>query len=234
MNATCMKLLAAASLLAGTAASATMLTYAGTVTAAPPGSFGLNAPRLLDQSGLSAGYVSGVTAFAGYAASGVSHVGSSTSNGTGYLAAAGATVDIDLGQTLLLGSLALWNDNDAQGVRSFSLQIADNAAYAGAVSLGSFTAQYGNANSFLTYSKGTAAQVFDLSDAAGRYVRIQFENAYSGASINVGELVFGGQAQGAVPPAATVPAPDTLALAGMGLLALAVLRRREPEQTLPK
>ena len=220
MKSICVGIFATASLLLGQAASAGLTTYTGSVLSAPAGSFGLVAPRLLDQSGLSAGYVNGVTDFAQYAAAGVTHLGSSTTNGTGYMAAAGATVDIDLGSTLMLSSLALWNDNDAQGVRNFSLSIADNPAFNNAVSLGSFVAAYGSNNAFLTYSKGTAAQVFDLDDAAGRYVRVKFESAYSGSNINVGELVFGGSAPQAV------PAPDSLALTGLGLLALVTFRRR--------
>lgn len=212
----------AGSLLSGGAASAGVMTYGGTVLNAPAGAFGLVAPRLLDQSGLSAGYVHGVTDFAQYAASGVRHVGSSTTNGSGYLAGAGAVVDIDLGATLMVSSLALWNDNDAQGVRNFSLSIADNIAFDNAVALGSFTAQYGLANTLLPYAKGTAAQMFDLDDAAGRYVRVTFHNAHTGSRINVGELVFGA----GVP--AQVPVPGTLALTGVGLLALAAWRRKGP------
>jgi hypothetical protein len=220
MKSVCAGLFASASLLLGHAASAGVATYTGSVLAAPAGSFGLVAQRLFDQSGLSAAYVNGVTDFAQYSAAGVTHLGSSNTNGTGYLAAAGATVDIDLGSTLLLSSLALWNDNDAQGVRNFSLSIADNPAFNDAVSLGSFVAAYGSNNAFLTYGQGTAAQVFDLNDASGRYVRVKFESAYSGNNINVGEMVFGGSAP------QPIPAPDSLALTGLGLLTLFTFRRR--------
>lgn len=219
MKKTCIELLAVSGLLLGTPATAGVMTYTGNVMAAPAGSFGLVAPRLFDESGLSARYSNGVTDFAQYAGAGITHLGSSTTNGTGYLAAAGATVDIDLGQQLLVRSLALWNDNDAQGVRNFSLSIADNAAFSNAIALGSFVAQYGYANTFLTYSKGTPAQLFDLNDAVGRYVRIKFETAYSGSNINVGELVFGAEAP------QKIPEPGALALTGLGLLVLACRRR---------
>lgn len=222
MNALCIKRGLLAVLLVAGNANAGLVTYSGTVLSAPAGGFGLTAPHLLDGSGLSSKYVNGATDFAGYLAGGVTHLGSSTTNGTGYFAAAGAQVDIDLGQTLTLSSLALWNDNDAQGVRKFSLWLADNAAFTGSVALGSFTAQYGRNNAFLSYSQGTAAQLFDLNDAAGRYVRVKFESAYSGSNINLGELVFGAERP------AQVPAPGTLALTGLGLLALATLRGRRP------
>ncbi len=221
MKWACFGLLAATGLLLGSPASAGVMTYTGTVLSAPAGSFGLLAPRLFDASGLSAGYTNGVTDFAQYAAAGVTHLGSSTTNGTGFLAPAGATVDLDLGQNLLVSSLALWNDNDAQGVRNFSLSIADNAAFTNAVSLGSFVAQYGYNNTLLSYTKGTPAQLFDLNDAVGRYVRIKFERPYSGSNINVGELVFGAQAP------QKIPEPDSLALTGLGLLAVATIRRRK-------
>lgn len=220
MKMTCIGLLAAAGLLMGAPAIAGVMTYTGTVLSAPAGSLGMVAPRLFDESGLSKSYLNGVTDFTQYVTSGVTHLGSSTSNGTGYFAAAGATVDIDLGQTLQVRSLALWNDNDAQGVKNFSLSIADNAAFTNAVPLGSFVAQFGYNNSFLTYSKGTAAQLFDLNDAVGRYVRIKFETANSGSNINVGELVFGAEKP------QEIPEPDTMALMGLGLLAVACRRHR--------
>jgi len=219
MKSTWMGCIAAICLTFSAAASAGVMTYTGTVLSATGSSFGMVAPHLFDESGLSKTYANGVTDFAQYAASGVTHLGSSTTKGTGYYAAAGATVDIDLGKSLLVGSLALWNDNDAQGVKNFSLAIADNAAFANAVSLGSFVAKFGNNNTFLSYSKGTAAQVFDLNDAVGRYVRIKFETANSGSNINVGELVFGAQTP------RKIPEPDSLALTGLGLLALACRRR---------
>lgn len=214
-------MLAAVWLSMGANAVAGVLTFSGTVVNAPAASLGLVAPRLFDESGLSSRYVNGETDFTQYLNSGVTHFGSSATNGTGFLGAAGAVIDIDLGKSLMLSHLALWNDNDTQGVKNFSLWAAQNANFSDAVSLGSFVAQYGDKNSLLAYSKPTKAQLFDLNDAIGRYVRVKFNDAYAGSKVNVGELVFGADEP------QQVSAPGSLALTGLGLLAIVSIRRRQ-------
>ncbi len=203
--------------LTASAASAGVVTASGTVMS-DTGLFGYSAYRLNNQSGLSAGYVSGVTDFLAYTSANPTHSGSS--GGNGFLANAGVSVDFDLGATYLLSDLALWNDVDFQGTKLFTVRIADNAAFTGAVSLGSYSATYGPA------SGAIGAQLFDLADATGRYVRVTFDSNHSSGSmtnpyVNVGELVFGVQA------ASNVPEPASLALVGLSLAGLALSRRRK-------
>jgi hypothetical protein len=203
-------------------ASATII-HSGTVlNASPSACCGLVAQRLVDQSGLSTGYTSGVTDFDAYLALNPTATGTSTDPNfpAGYFALAGAFVDIDLGASLHLTRLAMWNDHDSQAVNAFHLLVADNIGFAGAVSLGSFNALYGNNNNtHLDYSIGAPHQVFDLNDATGRYVRLVFDTAHLGSLINVGEVAFGVDA-------VSVPEPGTLALFGFGLAALGFARRR--------
>lgn len=185
---------------------------------------GLTADKLLDQSGLSAGYVNGVTDFDAYLASNPTALGSSTGTHfpAGYFALAGATVDIDLGGTYTLNRLAMWNDHDYQGVNGFRVFIDDESSFAGATMIGNFSALYGNNdNTQLDYETGLPHQVFDLLDMSGQYVRVVFDSAHQDTYINLNELAFD-----AGPGGNRVPEAPALWLAGLGLLSAALVRRR--------
>jgi hypothetical protein len=204
-------------------AFATIIRSGTVLSSTPSACCNLVAERLLDQSGLSVGYTNGVTDFDSYLALNPTATGTSTEPNfpAGYFAGAGAIVDIDLGETLTLTRLAMWNDHDFQGVNAFHLLIADNSSFAGAVALGSFNALFGNNDNVqLDYAIGAPYQVFDLNDATGRYVRVEFDTAHLDVFINVGELAFGIDAE-------SVPEPATLALFGVGLAGLRLARRRK-------
>lgn len=202
--------------LAGSASASTV--YTGTVIAEAHFG-GWTAAHLLDQSGLSAGYTNGFTNFETYVASGPTHIGTSTSTANGYFSPAAAQVDVDLGATLKLTKFALWNDNDYQGVENFNLQIADNPGFVGAVSLGSFIASYGPLPT--DYGQPVPVQEFDLTDATGRYVRINFfDDHFNSGVINVGEVIFG------VGELSTVPEPSALLLMCAGIAGLRLNSRR--------
>ena len=114
---------------------------------------------------------------------------------------------------------ALWNDNDYQGVENFNLQIADNPGFVGAVSLGSFIASYGPLPT--DYSQPVPVQEFDLTDATGRYVRINFlDDHFNSGVINVGEVIFG------VGESSAVPEPSALLLMCAGIAGLRLNSRR--------
>lgn len=187
----------------------------GTVADASAAHSGWSPSHLLDQSGLSTTYTSGVTDFAAYLAGGPTHLGSSTSSAAGWFAPGPAWVVVDFGSSIVLGDMILWNDNDYQGVASFSVELADNVNMIGATNLGMFNASYGPSG----YDNGTPAQAFDLLDAVGRYARVNFLSAHQGPNINVGEIAFGSTAT-------SVPEPGTLALFGFGLAGIGFMRRR--------
>ncbi|MDM4766620.1 PEP-CTERM sorting domain-containing protein [Pelomonas sp. SE-A7] len=214
--------LALAGLTAGASAGAIR---SGTVIASSASACcGLVASLLVDQSGLSSNYVNGVTDFDTYLASSPTALGSSTWPlfPAGYFAFAGAVVDIDLGASYTLARLAMWNDHDYQGVDAFHLLISDTADFAVSSSLGAFNAMYGNNdNNLLSYDIGTPHQVFDLTDATGRYVRVVFDSAHQDTYINLNEIAFDtGSGEN------HVPEPASLALVGLGLAGLVARRRR--------
>ena len=175
---------------------------------------GFPAANLVNQSGLSSNYVSGVTGLAGYSAT---HLGSSSSSG-GFFALAPAWATFDLGTMRTLTKLALWNDQDYQAVKDFNVLISNTLDFSSATSMGAFSATFGGNN--WSYSTPTDMQIFDLTDATGRYVKLNFLSAHQDGYVNIGEIAFIGGA------ASAVPEPGSLALLGLGLAGLLAAKRR--------
>jgi hypothetical protein len=162
--------------------------------------------HLIDQSGLSAPFISGATDFDTYVATNPTHAGLTGANGwasanndtSGYL-------EFDLGSVYAITAFAMWTQNNPSAIDSFSLSTAmDSAFTTGVANLGSFTG-----------TKTLTVQTFDVS-AVGEFVRLQVNSTFGGTNVDIGEVAF---------DVATVPEPATFAIVGMGLAAIAALRR---------
>lgn len=173
------------------------------------------------QSGLSTGYVSGVTDFATYIAGGVTHV-TFASPGTTWLSTSPTPsfpifLDFDLGSTLNVLQLALWNGtggNDA-AVNGLSVFTSNSADFSVQTAAGAFSNPLGSGGL-------EPATVFDLIDSSARYVRVRIDSYYgNGCCVGIGEVAFDSTA-----PGGTVSLPGTLALVGLGFAALGVSSRR--------
>lgn len=174
----------------------------------------------IDQSGLSAAYVSGVTDFDAFTATTTTLLGANGFN-IWYSAPGVFTgnFDFSLGATRVIESFALWTDPQrtaGQGVQNFTLLADDNAAFSSPTSLGSFTASLapvgGEATNF--------AQIFTFAPTEAAYVRLEILSNHGGTCCT-------GISEAAFEEAAVVPAPPALSLLGTGCLALlGWLRRR--------
>lgn len=169
-----------------------------------------------DQSGLSQTYISGLTDFDSY-------VTSTTTVATGndndaWFGVSGAplpgNLDFDLGSSQTVTQLAMWSytSNDENALDGFEVYIDDNSAFSSATFAGSFNF----INNLGPNGSPRAAQVFDLADTEGQFVRIRLINQNT-SFVGMGEFAFG---------ASSVPEPGSIALLGLVLGGGMRIRRR--------
>jgi hypothetical protein len=185
-------------------APADVVLSASSVVSAPPVLGAYSFDRTIDQSGLTIGYVSGVTDFNTYIGLSPTHVGS---NSPENFAASPTTVpqnvDYDFGATYPVVKMAFWNYpfNTLGPVTSLDVFTANNAGFAGAFFAGSFFPADDAA------SDVNQVQVFDLADSNARYVRLRITGQATIEAIGYSEVAF-----------AVIPEPFTV-----GYIAVAVV-----------
>lgn len=175
---------------------------------------GLPPSLSFDQSGLSTGFVSGVTNFDTYIASNPTHSFVYTTEWWWPTGTSSGTIVYDLGATYNIDRLAFWNEESA-GVSSLSVYISNDlfpSAFAGTFTPTDWpVADY-------------SADIFSFgSSFSGRYVRFDLVGGYQGSSFPfgaVGEVAF---STGSAP----IPEPGTMMLLGSGLVGLAGWGRKK-------
>jgi len=171
------------------------------------------AHQLINQSGLSVGYTSGVTDFNTYITSGVTHT--SLPINTRWASTANnpfGNLDFDLGGAFTIKKLAFWNmgGDSASGVVNFSLFADDNAAFSSPTLLGSFTA-----DPFTGPFAAVVPEVFSFPATSADFVRLRITSNHGSIVTQAGEVAF-----------EIVPEPGTLGLLGLGGVMVIVRRRR--------
>lgn len=185
---------------------------------------GSSASNTINQSGLSAGYLSAVTEFNSYIASNPTH--DSVTNSNIWVSSSGSTVgnfDFALGTTYTIGSFVLWNQggNENNNIVGFTLLAANNSAFTGATTLGSFTA-----NPNTGQQSAVLPQVFTFTPRQASFVRMQITSNNGSASFTVfGEAAFHD---------VVIPEPSSFALVGLCVFGagLAAYRKRRTGNTV--
>jgi len=172
---------------------------------------------VIDQSGLSIGYTSGVTDLASYLAANPEHL--SVPGVSGFFSNFRdplGTYDLDLGGLFDVSRFVLWNDNDNNAVVGFNLFADDNAGFVSPTLIGAFTA-----DPTLSISPDLMLpDLFSFAPVEASHIRFEItSNNGSGFFHAFGEIAFGREEA-----VVDVPVPGSLALLGIGGLAL--LRRR--------
>ena len=176
--------------------------------------------RAYNQAHLSHTYTSGTTDFDTYIAQGVTHdsvPGSSrwrSSNNT-----TTGNIDFDLGARYRIEQLVMWDGGflNLEDVNSLTLLISDVSNFSSSTTLG--TINLGNPG-VLVLDTARTHQLFDLTDASGRYVRFQINSNQGATRSSLAEFAF---------DAVAVPEPSSLAQVGlmMCLACLCSQRRRQ-------
>jgi hypothetical protein len=127
--------------------------------------------NIIDRSGLSPTFTSGVTDFDDYLAGNPLHSGAYF---TDWFAPDGTTtgiIDFDMGRAFAIDRIAVWNEN-GYGVTGLTVFTSNDPAFSASVQVGSFAV-----NSY-PHCCDTPAEIHALSTTSARYVRLQVLGAY--------------------------------------------------------
>ena len=170
----------------------------------------------IDQSGLSVGFVSGVTDFDAYLAGNPTHVIYSLDNEWfTNRPDISATIIYDLGGVFSVDRLALWNEESA-GIGFFDISTSlDNAIFTPVAS--------GLIPVDNPLDTNYGAEVFDFSTQAARYIQLDIggcpqPDGFDHENCGIGEVAFS---------TSPIPIPAATWLFGSGLLGLIGISRRK-------
>lgn len=177
---------------------------------------GYSDDRMIDQSGLSTGFTSGVTDFDTYISTNPTHL--STNSSRSYASPISVTsgvIDFDLGSIFTVNDFVMWGDNSltstSRGPKDFALYASMSSDFSGAINLGSFT------SATPPIPTNIPAEVFSFAATSARYIRLEIINSHGdGNNINIGEIAV-----------SAIPIPAAAWLFGSGLLGLIGIARRK-------
>ena len=170
----------------------------------------------INQTGLSANYVSGVTDFATFTA-GTTH---DSEPGTDWISGTTVgSVTFDLGSLISVDEMAIWNfgglrGNPSLAITQFTLLASTDAGFSGPITLGTFNPA--------VFSTLNPAQVFGFTPTTAQFFRLQDFSSNGASVLGLGEIAFG---------QSPVPEPATLLLLGTGLVGGARRWRQRHQKT---
>ena len=173
---------------------------------------------LIDQSGLSDSFTSGVTNFDSYISS--NPRANTTGNQNHFFSSSGNTtgqMDFDLGDTFSIERLALWNigGSTISNLNSFTVFTSETLDFSSATNAGTFSAHNTTSRAIVP------VQVFDLTDSEARYVRMQINSNHGHANFTgFAELAFDVSAA-----TTSIPEPSSATML-FGFVSCLTFRRR--------
>lgn len=192
-----------------------------TAVTSPQGSIsGQPLGNIINQSGLSSTYTSGVTDFATFTST-VTHSGSSNEGFTNSHAGMPQQITFNLGAPATISAIAFWAANNIGTVTQFQLFADDDSNYSNGTS-----GQLGTTFSSAAGTGGAnAAQVFTFASTTTQYVHLNVLNTQGGTNLypGIGEVAFrsvGGSSAAPEPGSIAFLAPSGLPVVGR------VVRRR--------
>ena len=168
--------------------------------------------NVINQSGLSVGYTSGMTDFDDYYFSTPGHNSDDNNaiwaSGSPFLA---GNFDFDLGGLVLIESMLIWNCDNQRAVYGFNLLADDNPTFSSPTVLGSFLVDNDGPGDRM------APHPLPFAPTLASHVRMEIisNNGPDPLNVQMGEIAF-----------EAVPEPTVLALLGLGGLVLLGWARR--------
>jgi len=215
----CGKILALfAVLIVSAEAHADFVLSAQSVLSAPPTTGGFTFDQTINQSGLSAGYTSGVTDFSTYVGGGPIHTRNNSPPNYGVSSSLPPqNIDYDLGSAFNVQRMAFWNYpfSGSAGVASMQIFTSSVPDFSTSFLAGTFNPLDdgdGNAGTGINH-----VQVFDVTDSNARYIRLHVTTVNSSNGTGFSEVAFG---------ASAVPEPTSLAAVGACAIGMSLKRRR--------
>ncbi len=165
-----------------------------------------SATNTINQSGLSSGFVSGVTDYGTYVATNPTHASSSLSVNFYFGGSPPfGQLDYDLGVVYTIDKLAFWGGPFGASMKDFDLIASNVSDFSVSSNLGSFSA-----------TTGTGLQEFSFTSTGARYIRIDVMSNNGGpVDTALGEVAF-----------SAIPEPTSLILFGTVIGILGIGRRR--------
>lgn len=198
------------------AASAGTIVGATSVTSNTEWGSNYSVSHLIDQSGLSASYTSGVTDFDSFTAS-TTHT--TVAPNFEWFAANGTyqdTLIFDLGSALSINKIAVWNE-ESWGTDSVTISYATDSLFSDEVTLGSF------ALTDHPLSQDYVADVLSFNFVTAQFFKFNVFGS-TGDAVALGEVAFS-----SVPGVSEVPVPAAAFLFGPALLGMVGLRRKSKQ-----
>lgn len=194
--------------------ASTLITPGSVSSSEPEFGSGYFLANIIDQSGLSANYTSGITDFASFTATTTSSSASLQDNTSTlhFGAEGGMNFDFTFDASYTFSDFALWNDTDSQGIGSFSLFSSSDSSFSSLTLLTSGIATFGP-------QPPMPAQTFSFSPTDTQYLRLM-ATPISEQILNFGEVAFGANAS-------PIPVPAALWLFGSALLGFIGLGKRK-------